>query len=852
MQIAISNANCSPTVFDVGAWRLATLLKRLRAAMALIVAVLVGCSSTLMAEDGGETSKQFQQATSQWKKNGWPMIQRFCIDCHNQDYQEAEVDLSELEHLDATDSASASMQRVLEMVRFGAMPPDDAELPTDAERKDLVRSIDTALYSVVCDVRPRPGKVTARRLNRAEYNNTIRDLFGMDLRPADKFPSDEVGAGFDNNGDVLSLSPMQIEKYLAAAESVSRKVIIDPATLPRMEQDIAPDQILVHGGTKTGSFNGRFLAPDAFAWVDVTVPVKGEYEIRVRGGNSSKGKPKTNVAVYNEKGILVELDDLEYYGGSGRSDSFRFRVNLEKGKHRFAMEPLEEKPDGLEIGKTYSRRYDTLDKKIVRDAHERRKHPLKPDRDLNRSEFPFMFRGLEIEGPIKTPQHLLPASQSQIILRTAQYSRGKWTKVDEAATKSLKPLMRRAFRIPINDEEVKPYAELVQKLCDRGESYYRGMQVAVSAILVSPRFLFRVETPPDDWHGTRDDDDMSVPLTQHQLATRLSYFLWSSTPDDWLLNEADKKRLKDKNLEHAVRRMLNDPKSKSLASEFASQWLGLRNLAEHEADTAKTFQDFDPKLINAMSRETEMLFMHMVRQNRPVGEMLTADYTFLNSDLARHYGIEHESDDFQKVSLEDSPRRGILAHGSMLTLTSNPTRTSPVKRGKWILENVLGTPPPDPPANVPELDEAKVADENASLREQMELHRESPACSSCHRVMDQLGFGLEEFDAIGRYRKMDGKLPVDASGVLPGGREFNGAAQLSALLGKTEREAFARTVTERLLTFATGRELTPSDRCVVDEIVLKTKKNDHRLVELILAVVQSRPFQYYDWQEPDN
>ncbi|MGB7345471.1 MAG: DUF1592 domain-containing protein [Pirellulaceae bacterium] len=788
-----------------------------------------------------------QTAKKQWQKTGWPMLQRFCIDCHNEDNQEAEVDLSLLEHLDGTDSSSASMQRVLEMVRFGAMPPDDADMPTDTQRKELVSAIDNALFSVVCDVRPRPGKVTARRLNRAEYNHTIRDLFGMDLRPADKFPSDEVGAGFDNNGDVLSLSPMQIEKYLAAAESVSQQVIIDPATLPRMEESVPPDQILVHGETRTGSFNGRFLAPDAFAWVDVSVPVKGEYEVRVHGGVASRGKPKILVAVYDDKGILVELDDLEYYGGSGRSDSFRFRANLEKGKHRFAMEPLEEKPENLEIGKTYSEKYDSMDKKVVRDAHERRKIPLKPDPDFNNSDFPFMFRSVQVEGPLNTPTHLLPASQSQIIRRTADYSRGKWSKVDEAARASLKPLMQRAFRSPISDDEVKPYAELVQKMCDRGDSYYRGMQVAVSAILVSPRFLFRIETPPDDW---KPGDDNSVPLTQHQLATRLSYFLWSSTPDQWLLDQADKNRLNDASLEQVVKRMLADPKSEALSTQFAAQWLGLRNLAEHEADTKKTFKDFDPNLIGAMSRETEMLFQHIVRENKPIGDMLTADYTFLNSDLARHYGIQHQSDDFQKVSLQGTPRRGILAHGSMLTLTSNPTRTSPVKRGKWILENVLGTPPPDPPANVPELDEAKVAAEDASLREQMELHRESPTCSSCHRVMDQLGFGLEEFDAIGRYRTMDGKLPVDASGALPGGRKFSGAAQLSDVLGKTERESFARTATERLLTFAIGRELSPSDRCIVDEIVLKTQKNDHRMVDLILAVVKSQPFQYYDWQQP--
>jgi hypothetical protein len=831
---------------------------RRRCFIALITALSLFAAkipSAAADEQSGERAsspaqKAAEKATGQWQKTGWPMIQRFCIECHNADYQEAEVDLSLLENLDGTDSASASMQRVLEMVRFGAMPPDDADLPSEGERKELVSAIDNALFSVVCDMRPRPGKVTARRLNRAEYNHTVRDLFGMDLQPADKFPSDEVGAGFDNNGDVLSLSPMQIEKYLAAADEVSRAVLVDPASMPYVESSVPPDQILIHGDTKTGRFNGRFLAPDAMAWVNITVPVDGEYEIRVRGGNASKGKRKTNVAVYDEKGVLVELDDLEYYGGSGRSDSFRFRVQLTQGEHRFAMEPLEEKPDGLEVGKTYSKKYDKFPSKMVRDAKERRKRPLKPDDDIRASKFPFMIREVEFEGPKEIPDSMFPPSQWKIVRRPAKMNDGVLSEVDIAARECLKPLMRRAFRAPITDADVEPYVQLVEKMSQRTGSFYRGMQVAVSAILVSPRFLFRVETPPDGWLEKHNDED-SVPLTQHQLATRLSYFLWSSTPDDRLLDEADRGRLSEKTLDKVVRRLLADPRSEALSSQFASQWLGLRNLAEHEADTKETFKDFDPKLITAMSRETEMLFMHMVRQNRPVGEMLTADYTFLNTSLAKHYDLKHRSSDFEKVSLQGTPRRGILAHASMLTLTSNPTRTSPVKRGKWILENVLGTPPPDPPANVPELDDAKAAAENASLREQMQIHRESPTCSSCHRVMDQLGFGLEEFDAIGRYRTMEGKQAVDASGVLPGGREFNGAAELSDVLGKTERGAFAHTVAERLLTFAIGRELSPSDRCVVDEIVAKTRKNDHRFVDIILAVVKSRPFQFYDWQPPE-
>ncbi len=408
----------------------------------------------------------------------------------------------------------------------------------------------------------------------------------------------------------------------------------------------------------------------------------------------------------------------------------------------------------------------------------------------------------------------------------------------------LRPLMRRAFRQEVGEEEVKPYAELVKSATDRGESYYRGLQIAISAVLVSPRFLFRVETPPENWPS---EEDGSVALTPEQLATRLSYFLWSSLPDDRLMNDAAAGKLDEELVDQHVLRMLSDPKSDAMAEQFAAQWLGLRNLESHEADTDR-FQSFTPSLSKAMARETETLFMHLLRNNRPVSELLTCDYTFVNEELASHYGIPGiTGDELQKVSLQGSPRRGLLSHASILTLTSNPARTSPVKRGKWILENILGTPPPEPPSGVPQLEDTKTASADATLREQMVIHRSDPSCAACHRVMDELGFGLEQYDAIGRFREIDGTAPVDASGELPGGRSFQGAAELCEILGKTEKEAFARTAVDRLLTFALGRQLTPTDRCTVDAIVEKTAAGGYRIQDLILEVVRSRPFRYYEW-----
>jgi hypothetical protein len=377
-------------------------------------------------------------------------------------------------------------------------------------------------------------------------------------------------------------------------------------------------------------------------------------------------------------------------------------------------------------------------------------------------------------------------------------------------------------------------------------SFHRGMQVALTGLLVSPQFLFRVELPED---GVKPDENGEFRLSSVQLASRLSYFLWSSTPDETLLKAAREGKLNDeKELMRQVDRMLADPKSRSLATEFASQWLGLRNLSGIQRD-AERFPSFDASLLNSMSTETERLFSHLLRENRAVGELLDADYTFINSELAKFYGIpwdngplkDASNDGFQRVSLASSPRRGVLTHASVLTLTSYPTRTSPVQRGKWILESVLGTPPPDPPPNVPELEQVN-APEGTSVREQLAIHRENPSCASCHKVMDQLGFGFEEFDAIGQYR---GDEKVDASGELPGGRKFAGGQELARILRSTESSRFALTVSERVLAFALGRELSPDDRCVTDKIVEDNKSNDYRLADLVKSVVRSRPFQYF-------
>lgn len=806
------------------------------------LAVMIGCCgwTTVQADDTQQQAARRQANLQAWKADGLPLMQAFCVDCHNEDNAEAGLDLTPYETL--SDLTAAEIRRVTEMVQFGAMPPDDAEELEIEDRKKLVQALEATLYSASCDLTPKAGKVTVRRLNRSEYNNTVRDLFGLDLRPADAFPSDEVGAGFDNNGDVLSLSPMLVEKYMTAAEEVSQKVIIDPRQLPRLDLNVAPDRIAVSGDYKIGSFNGRFLKGDAFAFVDVEAPYAGRYTFNVRGGSSEDNQAPVRVAICDADGKVLGVDDLKYFGGGGGSDGMREDVELAKGKQRLLLIPVFDDRE-LKVNETVLEVAKSLDSERAAEILKTLETPQKPSGRFDRGEFPFMFRSFQVNGPHSFPPEAYPPKQFALVRRVPPRRGSSYRDVAKVSAENLKPVMRFMFRGPVSDEEVKPYAQLVESMTKRGESYHRSMQIALSALMVSPRFLFRVETAEED---VQPDEAGDLPLTQHQLASRLSYFLWSSTPDEDLLNRARDGKLSGDEVTRQVARMISDSKSDSLGADFAAQWLGLRNLETHEADAEK-FPEFSDQLKLAMSQETQRLFLHLLRENRPLNELLSADYTFVNPVLAKFYGIEKQvpaDSGFVKVSLTDTPRRGLLSHASVLTVTSMPTRTSPVLRGKWILESMLGIKAPEPPAGVPELEESKTAGENATLREQLELHRESSTCASCHKVMDQLGFGLDDFDAIGRYRTKDQGQPIDASGALPDGRAFNGGAELSRVLSQTESEALARTMIKHMLTFAIGRELTPDDRCEVDAIVEATRDGGFKVADIVQAVVASRPFQF--------
>ena len=438
-----------------------------------------------------------------------------------------------------------------------------------------------------------------------------------------------------------------------------------------------------------------------------------------------------------------------------------------------------------------------------------------------------------VEGPIDLNRDQLPDVHKRFV--TAYPS--DETSVTVAATKVLQPFISRAFRRLVTAEETAPYANLVDLAVSRGERYEQGLQVALSAVLVSPQFLFRIERSAEP-----DNPKKVVELNDYQLASRLSYFIWSSTPDDELLALAFDGRLsKPEILRGQVKRMLADPRSQGLVDGFANQWLNLRNLEDVTPDP-NVFPGFNDELKVAMQRETELFFKTVMDDDLPVTAFLTGKFTWVNEQLASHYGIDGVSgEEFQRVSLNDTQRAGVITQGSILTLTSNPNRTSPVKRGKWIMENILGTAPPDPPADVPEIEAAKESLPDASFREQLELHRESPVCASCHRSMDPLGFGFENFDAVGRWRTKDGEFEIDASGKLPEGGDFAGPMELIEILEK-QKAQFADSLARKMLVFALGRGLEYYDECVIKEITTEMEKQEYRFSSLVLGIVTSDAF----------
>jgi hypothetical protein len=712
-----------------------------------------------------------------------------CGQCHDDVQMEAGLDLTHPYTVDSLSTDRDLWEVILMKLKSKEMPPPDVEYPT-AQINALVSFLEREFRRADLAMPPDPGRLTARRLNRSEYTNTIRDLLAVDFRAERNFPTDDSGEGFDNIAEILTVSPVLMEKYLWAAERIAASAI---------GADPVPDPVEVEYSLRFR--NLRRMNPSNVTATH-RIDFDADYDLRIGmpGQRPEDAKPVTLGLWVDGKLVhttLVETkpSGLVYFNPYSE---VTIRVPLTEGDHVF--------------------RLGFIDDEYVKTLPRENVYTDKVNKWIGSATF---------VGPFESAVE--KASRKKILVCDPKTGAA-------CVNQILSTLARRAYRRPVTRVDVAALSRFVRIAEAEGQTVEQGLALAIQAMLVSPHFLFHIERdryPNDPARIHR--------ITDLELASRLSYFLWSSMPDDELLALAEKNQLsRPEVLDAQVARMLGDAKSSALADNFAGQWLETRNLDSIKPDPDR-FKEWTPELRDAMKTETRMLFEAILRENRPIGEFLDARYTFLNETLARFYGIEGVTGpEFRRVDLTTDQRGGVLTHGSVLAVSSYPTRTSVVIRGKYILQNILGTPPPPPPPDVPALDEEALGT-SASLREQMERHRSDSICASCHARMDPLGFGLENYNAIGKWREADGKFPVESSGVLPGGASFSGPAELRQVLGGMLPE-FSRNLTEKMLIYALGRGLERYDRRTILEITDRVAASGYGMQTLVGEVVRSLPF----------
>ena len=738
-------------------------------------------------------------------------IRRYCATCHSTQLHTAGLILEN----SSPSQDPARWEKVVRRLRARQMPPLGAPRPSEAAYRSVIQSLESTLDQLAA-TRPDPGRTdTFRRLNRTEYRNSIRDLLALDVNVDDLLPTDEASHGFDNI-TVAGLSPTLLEKYLAAARKISRLALGIPPRRPGGDTIILRPDL-----TQEEHFDGLPLGTRGGALLTHTFPADAEYEFTIRLARDRNehveglGNRPHNVE------LLIDGDRAKLFTArppdKGEDHSvvdrdMTVRLALKAGPHQIAVA----------FPKLPSTLLET----------ERQPYPAHFNMDRHPRITPALY-SLSINGPY-SPQGPGDTPSRQRILAACRPASP--AQEEACATKIFSTLARRAYRRPVQDGDLRAPLRFYRE-ARANEGFDGAIEMGLRAILVSPEFLFRVE---------RDPAGAASPyrVSELELASRLSFFLWSSIPDDALLDDAIAGRLRA-NLAQHTRRMLADPRSATLVTNFAAQWLYLRNLDSVTPDM-RAFVDFDDNLRQAMRRETELFFDHVLRQDRPITELLRADYTFLNERLARHYQIPNiYGSRFRLVKFpaESRQRGGLLRHASILTVTSYATRTSPVIRGKWVLDNILGIPPPPPPAAVPALKEnPSVGAKPLTVRERLAQHRENTACRGCHQLMDPIGFALENYDAIGRWRNTEDSLPLDVAGALPDGISFRGIEGLEqALLARPE--LFATTVAEKLLTYSVGRGVEAHDAAAVRQIVRQAEASQFRFSSFILGIVQSAPFQ---------
>ncbi len=747
------------------------------------------------------------------------LLNEYCITCHNARTRTADLALDELD-LTQVPGDGAIWEEVIRKLRGGMMPPPNSRRPADSSLQELAAWLEETLDEAA-RANPEPGRAALHRLNRTEYGNAIRDLLDLEIDVTELLPADDEAYGFDNVADVLRVSPSLLEQYLTASRKISELAVGDPeiATISSVYR-VPPDR------AQSDHIEGLGLGTRGGTLIRHTFPLDAEYDFSVFLMRNIVGYMKglewpheLEIAIDGERVFLAPvggdadnaMSDANFAAaGDAIDERLQTRIPVTAGPHDVGV---------AFIRKNYS------------ESHE----PLQPhtrDHDLQNMNGVPLVDYIDITGPFAVTGRGDTASRRRIF--TCSPAPG-----DEqlCATEILSRLATRAYRRPVNDDDMALLMEFYDAGRNTGD-FETGIQNGLRLVLSSPEFLFRSEPDPE---GIRPGE--IYPVDDLALASRLSFFLWSSIPDDALLALAVEGRLSDPEvLSGQVERMLADARSNALVENFAGQWLFLRNLQSVSPDS-KLFPNFDDNLRQAFRTETELFFESVIREDRSILDLLTAEYTFVNERLARHYGIDDVyGSHFRRVTLEDSNRRGLLGHGSILTITSMPNRTSPVLRGKWVLENILGTPPPAPPSDVPDLEENQPGQEPRSVKARLEEHRGNPVCASCHAMIDPAGLALENFDAIGRWRtKEEGGL-VETDGQLVDGTPVDGPVALrDALLDRSGQ--FVRTVTEKMLTYALGRGLEHYDMPVVRSVAENAIADDYRFSSLVMGIVNSPPFQ---------
>jgi hypothetical protein len=782
--------------------------RALTAASMVFAAAILLTAGAIPKEDFVSASTVHGKAFDQ--QSVWRTWKIYCDTCHFGPKARAGLNLEALDLANLSENG-AIWEKVLRNLRSREMPPAGVPRPDTTTYKALVEAIETE-RDRLAEIKPNPGRPTLHRLNRAEYANAIRDLLALEVDVGELLPADDLGYGFDNIADVLQVSPLLLERYLAAATKISGLAVGDTA-LPVSYQTYDVPRGLVQidrmgeamplGSRGGASIRHRF-------------PVDGEYEISVA---LQRGRYDQFLGLERERKLDLRLDGQ-------RLELFTIPADPRAGQQ---VHGTGHDPDShLKVRVPVKAGMRTLIATFVKDT-------VKAEGIPSSTRETAFFEGvgnISVAGPYNVQGAGDTASRDRIFVCHPA------APADEqaCAERIISSLARRAYRRPIAADDLPALLALFRQGA-AGDGFEAGVRLALLKILVSPEFIFRMEfDPPEEMAGRVHR------ISDVELASRLSFFLWSSIPDDELLEVAERGELGDASvLERQVRRMLADPRSKALVKNFAGQWLFLRNIARIRPDPA-AFPNFDENLRQALEQETELLVDSTLREDRSIVDLLTADYTFVNQRLAEHYGMKGVyGSEFRRVAVKDPNRQGLLGQASILTVTSYPNRTAPTIRGKWVLEQLLGTPPPPPPPNVPSLNEDASA-KTVTMRQRMEQHRANPACAVCHRIMDPLGFALENFDGLGRWRDSagPGAGPIDSSGVLPDGTRFGGPAGLREVL-LSRRDLFVETFTERLMTYALGRGVEEYDRPVIRKIVREA--DDRRWSSIILGIVKSTPFE---------